>query len=709
MNSFKNLLKFLFLLSSFFPRETDTTITANNTCILPSACQFGNLVTNRVMGKIICNRLDVLETMNCSEKPLIGGQNISWTRYIYFNLATSSPKLLDSSFSLKGLVKLLYLLPSSITGIQFNNLNGFEINSYKKNDSFDLTSDYMMPYFYFFNTKLNFFSTNRRLISSCSDYLRYNEQQLSLFQVIKPISIWFRRVYFDKPICPLVLNNSHIISMEIDFMINTYYKQNFIKFDDFDANASEIAIEELHFTELEKIDINSKLISAKVCKNLIKIELSGEINSIEKGLFNRMNKLKEIHFLASYFKNLAHKRDGIKWIESLNPNVDIFSANQSSLLGIKYILIHLKIFNQYYSSSFFDLTPIDVYFPNEDFCLYLDFFFSLRRLFFLTIDIKPDVKASEISCTFLWLIRDSKQINQVLTDANMIVYQLAPILKLLDSIPFYKMIEDCEFEKRFSYCIKSSNKPPIREKSLKDFSETMIIWQFSSIVMTPIICLIGIITNLIVVVVIGKENRVALKEKQYTYMMLRSIINSSILFIQSFSLLNQCQSQNGLFCSSVTKLLFVQYYKIVFVELFGNYLRLVSNLFYVAFSFNRLSLIGKDHDKLTRFLSELKPLYFVIFAFIVGFLLTFVKVFRFQPNLNYYSLDYPFMYTLVFSSQSKFGVLLVFTIFNIICDMVNGPGFLIASIVIDIVLARKMKATLDSKMAKKAEKNSSKN
>lgn len=123
-----------------------------------------------------------------------------------------------------------------------------------------------------------------------------------------------------------------------------------------------------------------------------------------------------------------------------------------SLLCLK-IAIHLKIFNQYYMSSFLDLTPIDVYFPNEDFCLYLDFFFSLRRLFFLTIDLKPDVKVSEISCTFLWLIRDSRQINQMLTDANMIVYKLAPILKLLDSIPFHKMIEECEFEKRFSYCV----------------------------------------------------------------------------------------------------------------------------------------------------------------------------------------------------------------------------------------------------------------
>ena len=293
-------------------------------------------------------------------------------------------------------------------------------------------------------------------------------------------------------------------------------------------------------------------------------------------------------------------------------------------------MIDLSIYHHFYYSSFYDLTPIDKLFPDEDFCLYLDF--PVQRMVFLivSIDATDVFDMNHVSCTFLWLIRYINHINNAFKVANLSISVLpfSLFFQKFNLTEFYKALSECDFDKRVNHCMISNTSIYSSEPSIKDFAEHMTLWHFSSIITSPLICLIGLVSNLIVVYVIAK-NQKALKEKQYTYMMLRSIVNSIILLIQSFSILNQCQFQNGLFCSSIHRMLVVQYFKIIFVEFFGNYFRLVANLFYIAFSFNRLSLVGKNHDKLTQFLADLKVLYFVIFSFIIGFVISFVKVFRF--------------------------------------------------------------------------------
>ena len=110
----------------------------------------------------------------------------------------------------------------------------------------------------------------------------------------------------------------------------------------------------------------------------------------------------------------------------------------------------------------------------------------------------------------------------------------------------------------------------------------MVISQFLLVIFTPIVSLIGIVTNLFVLLtIVNKKNRSELKEKHYTYMAINSISNILILVIQILSLINECQYPFGIFCSSVRKYMFVQYFKIIIVETFSSFLRLVSNLTYV--------------------------------------------------------------------------------------------------------------------------------
>ena len=114
---------------------------------------------------------------------------------------------------------------------------------------------------------------------------------------------------------------------------------------------------------------------------------------------------------------------------------------------------------------------------------------------------------------------------------------------------------------------------------------------------------------------------------------------------------------------------------------------------------NRLSLIGKDHSKFTQFMSETKVLHYSIFTLIVGFIISFVKVFRYRANFFEYNLDYPtnFSFDQVTSNHT---LIIIFLVFNSICDILNGSVFLIFCFVIDICLALRIKRTIEEKEKK---------
>lgn len=101
-----------------------------------------------------------------------------------------------------------------------------------------------------------------------------------------------------------------------------------------------------------------------------------------------------------------------------------------------------------------------------------------------------------------------------------------------------------------SYCNKSIRVARL-EDTIYDIKARMMIWQFVSILISPVICLLGTIGNVLVVVVTSKKtNEKSLKENQYLYMKLKSIANCLILLIQIFSLLSDCQSKyTGIYCS----------------------------------------------------------------------------------------------------------------------------------------------------------------
>lgn len=252
---------------------------------------------------------------------------------------------------------------------------------------------------------------------------------------------------------------------------------------------------------------------------------------------------------------------------------------------------------------------------------------------------------------------------------------------------------------RLSLCNRTNFKANLKiPASLFDAAEKWQLFDFLLIIMMPIICLFGIITNILVVYVVGyKSSEKELTKKHYKYMRLNSIINILILVIEPFSLITECQGFIiGYFCSPARFLLFFQFFKIIFLEYISNVLRMLSNFSYFGFAINRLSLIGKDHGKFVKNMSELKVRNFL--GIVIGpcLALTVIKIFHSWPNSYDPTYDYPFT-SVNFYVRLSDALIFVLLSFEFLFNLVNYFVFIVVNLVLDILLAVRMKRTLDEK------------
>lgn len=240
-----------------------------------------------------------------------------------------------------------------------------------------------------------------------------------------------------------------------------------------------------------------------------------------------------------------------------------------------------------------------------------------------------------------------------------------------------------------------------------------MVFGIIGIIMIQLVCVIGIVTNVLVIYTVShKSNQKELKENQYKYMRLHAIISCIIFSIQVFSLTTECQTYDSILCSSIHHLGFFQFFRIIFQEYIWNCLCLASNMVYVGFAINRLSLIGKNHSKFVVKISKLKIGSFICRVFIPCLILPVVKIFRVHPNFDNPDDIYPTPFISLISSISPSVIFLYFA-FNLLCDLVNYVVFLIVNLILDIKLVLKLKETINEKQqnksrAKKTNKNEEK-
>lgn len=547
----------------------------------------------------------------------------------------------------------------------------------------------------YFSKIKHFSDSNARLVKTCQELTKtINSSFGFIFQTNDEfnLAVTFSEPRVAHPICPLVFRNALLSVLNINYLIDSYFFKNLIKFENSslisDLNCS---IGYLYLNDIYEIDVDSNLLNERVFKKTSTFVFRGWVRSISEDAFVRLETLSAIKLHPVYGIEML-RRYGIKWIRAINSNV---SVNLSNAREFRSNENRLKTIDFYHTlNSEMDVRILSG--RDEDFCLFSAHPFRQLVVFTMSELVYYKNYNFTFSCTFLWLFKYYREIDRFRTSYQKVYPE--DIKKMLQKANF----TECQFAKRLERCKKTDigakNKQNVDSKlTLYDL---LTLFELTSQIGSVMISVYGIVTNILVIaVIVDKRSKKLLGQKHYTYMTINSVSNITILLIQLLELMSECEQPFGFYCSSIRTNLGIQYFKIVVGEYLIGVLRLVSNFSYVGFALNRLSKIGKDHDKVTRFIADVKIKWFLLATIAVNAGLSVVKPLKFDVNRFRPEKPHPMAFSQNYERatwmlQTKYLVVLVF---DFLYDVLNYAVFTLVSLTIDVVLLRRLERVMRQK------------
>ena len=562
--------------------------------------------------------------------------------------------------------------------IVFEFFSGFQVNLF---DEMKFNKD--IAYLYCI---LDFYS-GEKLLKSCQDFQEATNSTdpKSIFQLFKNLNL---RIMLDgiTKLCPLAFKEAEVFKFHI-FGDNSFNLKRFLTFsperyEDMNAKIEQISI------YINNFDLNFDLLHPSVFKSLRFIFLITKVNTIHQDLFLIFKNLSNILLKLEYTRSLMHK-NGIEWIKNINKDVncDLNNITQISEYvnnkSLKFIYHDAE-----YSPSSSHLREV---FPDEDFCLYKDFPINqLVVVYKYTAEMPRPRKY--IGCTYLWITRSYKDLAKI--------YTRDEIFKSILDSEEYKSISRCNFDERLKLCNKSN----FEHRHLTtpyEIAQIMTTVYVILNILSYIIAIIGLVSNILIIITISsKINEADFKEfKQYDYLRLNSICNCLYLLIHFTTWLNTCIYPYQVFCPVVRKTVFMQYFYIIVQDVLITALQFMNSFTYIGFAFNRISLIGKDHNKLVKFMCEISIKKFIGVSLFISFGLSVIKFFKYDINHGYPNTGYPIEYEYI-SSFSLDSAYIFFYIMNFISDILNNLVLVFVNLAIDIGMIIKLKQTLNERFEK---------
>ena len=624
--------------------------------------------------------------------------------------------ILEPQFNLTNLNRYFHLFLNAGT-LKLIDAKGFDVNIIDKY-FFDYETNIQTVHL--INCRLDFYH-NKRKFQSCQEFIQSNVSRIqSIFQILNTSAsemilkkVKIENSEYKQIICPLFFINISINLLELVYLENTFYKNSILTFLN-DTNNRELNsfIKELSLRNMQKINLDLNLLHPKVFKNLSKITIGfGSLNLIDGEIFKHLECLLSIEIYPIILRKINHKQ-GIKWIRQINYGM---SVNLSNLTENDKSMDIILMGTLNSGKTFYPMSRI---FPDEDFCIYVEFPFNQLVLVYQYFDeymflINLDSKAF-YSCTFLWLAqyyeRYYEYFQKKYAQEFYIQFYMAPITKVLN-LTVFKTRSICNFEERIRLCNKSN----YRINDIWDQSDFLILNKKLEIAYKVLLyptAFIGLFTNIIVVVVILKKDNNDLFKgiKQYSYLYLNSICCIIISLIEILSWMTECFYPFEMFCPEIRKLVAIQFFKIIFKECLVTVLRFMCSFTYVAFALNRISLIGKDHGKLVTFFSELGVHKYIVISLFISISLSWIKGFKYEINYFYSYLNYPISNEIyIFETYGNGFYNKIFTnffsAFNLISDLINYLLFVAICVVIDICMVVQLRRTLEDRMKKSESMN----
>ena len=573
----------------------------------------------------------------------------------------------------------------------FELFNGFDINLF---DDKEIPNE--------INVEINCiyctfdFYLGDKLLKTCQDFEATNSTNpRSIFQLLTKISNNIIMLHLPETsidICPLVFKNFHTYTLYISGR-NSFYSRRLLKFspERYDYLNSKIHYIDINFPD---VDLDLNFLHPSVFQRLSTIAISNNVNRIHPDLFHVLDNVTDIFLPLEYLRSIMHK-NGIQWIKNINKDINCDLNNISQVfnyaLSNKIKFIKHDLDNR-------PLSPIirDV-FPDEDFCLYKDF--PINQLVFMmrTVDyyfdiLKENRPRKDVGCTYLWITRSYGALIKIYATSKY-------TLSVLESVS-NESIPRCNFDEKVKFCNRSN----FQYRNIITFNEIEKALYTNTIVLnisSYVIVIFGLVSNILIIITLSsKINKTDFKEfKQYDYLRLNSICNCLILTIHMTTWLNDCIYPFQVFCPVIRKTIFMQYFKIIVQDVLLTALRFMNSFTYIGFAFNRISLIGKDHNKLVIFMCEIGIKKFVGISLFISIVLSVIKFFEYDINYGIALNSYPISYDYNISSYLE-NPNMVFFIINFISDLLNHFFLLLLNLAIDIGMIIKLRQTLNERFEK---------
>lgn len=471
-------------------------------------------------------------------------------------------------------------------------------------------------------------------------------------------------------------------------LTSSFYKSNVLRFINLSLHTDlNSTIEQLYLYKLENVDIDTSLVNPYVFARLTQLWLLGGIRTIEPNLMRSLENLASITMNSIHFRKLIHN-GGIEWMRQINSHIRVDLNNMDEL--VKHVKDRVVKYVKLFSSSFFYHESNIRVFPEHDFCIYKDFPFE-QLVFIIHLGIRL---SNEYSCSYLWLLHHADKFAPLLKSPEIYLN-----LKNLLNSTAYKSISRCDFSTRLKLCDSSNFR--IKEIwGLMDYrvlSKKLIL---AIKILTYLVTTLGIVTNsILILAMISNQNADLFKNyKHYTYLCLIAVFSEIILAIQLSGWFTECTYPYEVFCPSTRKLVFFQFFKLIFKECLSNALKFMCNFAYIAFALNRISLIGKDHGKLVKWVSEIRVRVYLCITIAISVALSVIKCFKYRINYGHPESEYPISNELdmnqFIQDRRLFAVLFIF---QSVSDLINFVVFILINFAIDMFMAVRMRNTLKEK------------
>ena len=152
--------------------------------------------------------------------------------------------------------------------------------------------------------------------------------------------------------------------------------------------------------------------------------------------------------------------------------------------------------------------------------------------------------------------------------------------------------------------------------------------------MSPTICVIGIITNLLTILTLRQDlNSKKEKDKRISdHMLINSIFNIIYCIFTLLKLINVCIFDLSVFCSSLYISETSQYFSIIVINFLGNIIKLCCNASFISFSLSRYSLTVNNKNRVIKKLDGLSLMAYYSLMLMICTLLSIFKLFQYQTN-----------------------------------------------------------------------------